>query len=212
LLGCHSAPDAESKTLITMDSRFRGNDESKIKHMWELKEPGQVKLIIGILAADENCLKKAAEKIEAEFGNIDIISDIWPFTQTDYYKEQTGENILKQFVAIEKLTEPAELADIKHRTNAIEKRLAKELAVDLPRPVNLDPGIIEPSKLILATTKNYSHRIYIGKKMYAEVTLIFDNGKWQTMPYTYLDYAQQCYHDFFSKIRKKLLEQLKSKR
>jgi len=180
--------------------------------MWELKEPGQVKLIIGILAADENCLKKAAEAIKAEFGNIDLVSNTWPFNQTDYYKEQTGENILKQFVSIEKLIEPAELADIKHRTNATEKRLAEELAVDLPRPINLDPGIIELSKLILATTKNYSHRIYIGKKMYAEVTLIFDNAKWQTMPYTYPDYAQQCYHDFFSKVRKKLLEQLKSKR
>ncbi len=180
--------------------------------MWELKEPGQVKLIIGILAADENCLKAAVKAIEAEFGDIDLVSDTWPFNQTDYYEKQTGENILKQFVAIEKLIEPAELADIKHKTNAIEQRLSKELEIDLTRPVNLDPGIIEPSKLILATTKNYSHRIYIGKKMYAEVTLIFDNGKWQTMPYTYPDYTQQCYHDFFSKVRKKLLEQLKSKR
>ncbi len=180
--------------------------------MWELKEPGQVKLIIGALAADENCLKKVVEAIEAEFGDIDLVSDTWPFTQTDYYKEQTGDNILKQFVSIEELIDPGELADIKHRTNAIEKQLADELAVGLSRPVNLDPGIIEPSKLILATTKNYSHRIYIGKKMYAEVTLIFDNAKWQTMPYTYPDYTQKCYHDFFSKVRKKLLEQLKSKR
>jgi len=85
-----------------------------------------------------------------------------------------------------------------------------KLAAGLPRPVNLDPGLIEPSKLVLVTTKNYSHRIYIGKKMYAEVTLIFDKGHWQSLPYTYPDYKQQCYFDFFEKVRTKLLEQLKS--
>ena len=81
--------------------------------------------------------------------------------------------------------------------------------LDLPRPVNLDPGIIEASKLILATTKNYSHRIYIGEKMYAEVTLVFDKGSWHPLPYTYPDYRQQCYFDFFDKVRKRLLEQLR---
>ncbi|MHC4074906.1 MAG: DUF4416 family protein, partial [Planctomycetota bacterium] len=87
---------------------------------------------------------------------------------------------------------------------------AKKLDSICPRPINFDPGIIEPSKLILATTKNYSHRIYIGKKMYAEVTLIFDKGAWQPLPYTYPDYRQQCYFDFFEKVRKRLVEQLKS--
>jgi hypothetical protein len=180
--------------------------------MWQLKEPNPVKLIIGILAADRNCLNAAVKEIAGCFGNIDFTSDIWPFNQTDYYKEQLGPNILRQFVSIENLIEPGRLADIKHRTNALEQQLADTLKTDFPRPVNLDPGVIEPSKLVLATTKNYSHRIYIGKNMYAEVTLIFDKGKWQTMPYTYPDYAQKCYHDFFSIVRNRLVEQLKSKR
>jgi hypothetical protein len=180
--------------------------------MWQLKEPNPVKLIIGILAADRNCLNTAVKEIAGCFGNIDFTSDIWPFNQTDYYKEQLGPNILRQFVSIENLIEPGRLADIKHRTNALEQQLADTLKTDFPRPVNLDPGVIEPSKLVLATTKNYSHRIYIGKNMYAEVTLIFDKGKWQTMPYTYPDYAQKCYHDFFSIVRNRLVEQLKSKR
>jgi hypothetical protein len=84
--------------------------------------------------------------------------------------------------------------------------------VPLPRPVNLDPGIIEASKLILATTKNYSHRIYIGKKIFAEVTLVFDRGCWRPFEYTYPDYRQQCYFDFFERVRKRLLEQLQSYR
>jgi len=179
--------------------------------MWELKEPRPVKLIIGILAANQNSLQAAIEELTSEFGKADLISDVWPFTQTDYYKKETGENILRQFVSIEKLIDPGKLAKVKHQTNKLEQKLAAKLSVNLPRPVNLDPGVIEPSKLILATTKNYAHRIYIGEKMYAEVTLVFDKGSWRPLPYTYPDYKQQCYHDFFEKVRKRLLEQLKSK-
>jgi hypothetical protein len=180
--------------------------------MWELKAPKPVKLIVGILAADEICLKAAVEALRTKFGKIDLSSDIWPFDQTDYYKDQAGEHILRQFVSFEKVINPGKLAKIKHQTNSMEQKLAKKMALVLCRPVNLDPGIIEPSKLILATTKNYSHRIYIGRKMYAEVTLIFDKSSWQVLPYTYPDYREQCYFVFFSKVRNKLVEQLKSKR
>ena len=178
--------------------------------MWELKEPKPVKLIAGILAADEQCLGAAIEALTSKFGKSDFVSDVWPFEKTNYYKDQTGENILRQFISIEPLIDPGKLAKIKHETNRLEQKLAAGLAFDLPRPVNLDPGIIEPSKLILASTKNYSHRIYIGKKMYAEVTLVFDKGSWRPLPYTYPDYKQQCYFDFFAKVRSRLLEQLKS--
>jgi len=177
--------------------------------MWELKKPNPAKLIIGILAADENCLRAAIEALTSEFGKADLVSDVWPFTQTNYYKNEIGENILRQFVSIERLIDPGKLAKVKHQTNKLEQKLARKLKLDLPKPVNLDPGTIEPSKLILATTKNYAHRIYIGEKMYAEVTLVFDKGSWCPLPYTYPDYKQQCYQDFFEKVRKRLLEQLR---
>jgi len=179
--------------------------------MWELKEAKPVKLIIGILAADEECCKIAVEAITDEFGKADFVSDVWAFEQTDYYKEQTGEHILRQFVSIEKLIDPGKLAKIKHKTNKLEQKLAGKVDCELPRPINLDPGIIEPSKLVLATTKNYSHRIYIGPKMYAEVTLIYDKGHWRPFEYTYPDYRQQRYFDFFGKVRNRLVEQLKSR-
>ncbi len=179
--------------------------------MWEFKDPNPVKLFVGILAANEDCLQTAIEVLASELGKVDLTSDVWPFTQTDYYNKETGENILRQFVSIERLIDPGELAKIKQQTNKLEQKLATRLNLDLSRPVNLDPGVIEPSKLVLATTKNYSHRVYIGGKMYAEVTLIFDKGKWKPFEYTYPDYRQECYHNFFSKVRKRLLEQLKSK-
>ena len=178
--------------------------------MWKPKEPQPVKLIIGILAANNQCLHTAIDFLTDKYGRLDFTSDVWPFEKTDYYKEQTGLRILRRFISIEKLIGPGKLAKIKHQTNKLEQKLARALAMPLPRPVNLDPGIIEPSKLVLATTKNYSHRIYIGKKMYAEVTLIFDKGKWRALEHTYPDYRQECYFDYFEKVRQRLLEQLKS--
>ena len=178
--------------------------------MWKIKGPRPVKLIIGILAADRQCLHAAIEAATGKFGRADFTSDVWLFDKTDYYKEQTGPHILRQFISIEKLIDPGKLAIIKNKTNKIEKKLSVRLGLPLPRPVNLDPGIIEPSKLVLATTKNYSHRIYIGRKMYAEVTLVFDKGKWRSLDHTYPDYRQKCYFDFFSIVRTRLLEQIKS--
>jgi hypothetical protein len=162
------------------------------------------------LAANNQCLNSAADIVTGKFGSADFTSDIWSFDKTDYYKEQMGTRILRQFLSIERLIAPGKLAKIKILTNKLEQKLARTLSLPLPRPVNLDPGIIEPSKLVLATTKNYSHRIYIGKKMYAEVTLIYDKGGWQPLSHTYPDYRQQCYFDFFDKVRNRLMEQLKS--
>jgi len=178
--------------------------------MWEVRPPQPVKLIIGILAASEQHLAAAREALAAEFGPFDLVSDAWRFNQTAYYEKQSGPHLLRQFVTIDELIDPGELADCKHRTNRIEQDLSRTLETSFPRPVNLDPGIIEPSKLILASTKNFSHRIYIGKKMYAEVTLVFDKGAWRRLPYTYRDYLQLPYLEFFDQVKGKLLRQLKS--
>jgi len=178
--------------------------------MWQLSYPKPVKLIIGILAANETALAAAVKAISKSFGVIDLTSDVWPFTQTDYYKDELGPNALRQFVTIENLIDPGKLAQIKHDTNSLEQQLADSLKLSLPRPVNLDPGFIEPSKLILASTKNFSHRIYIGNKMFAEVTLMYEKGSWRHFEFTFPDYRQSCYQDFLTKVRTRLMEQLKT--
>jgi hypothetical protein len=177
--------------------------------MWEITSPNPVKLIVGILAADEDSLQAGIDGLKAEFGAEDMLSPVWPFTQTEYYKEQTGENILRQFISFDKLIDPGELAKIKHKTNAMEEMLAEKLASPYPRPVNLDPGIIEPAKLILASTKNFSHRIYIGDNMYAELTLSYSKGQWESYKYTFPDYKELRYHDYLSRVRQRLVEQLR---
>ena len=85
--------------------------------MWKLKGPKPVKLIVGILAADRPCLHEAVDSIISKFGTTDFTSDAWQFDTTDYYKDQTGPNILRQFVSIDKLIDPGKLAGIKLKTN-----------------------------------------------------------------------------------------------
>jgi hypothetical protein len=177
--------------------------------MWHIKKPDPVKLVMGILAADQECLQLACEAAMDEFGATDMISEIYPFTQTSYYKDQAGTNILRQFLSFEKLIDPGKLAHIKIKSNKLEEKLAKIAATELPRPINLDPGIIEPSKLILASTKNFSHRIYIGDNMYAELTLSYCKGVWNSFSYTFPDFKEDRYHEFLSGVREKLVSQLR---
>ena len=177
--------------------------------MWTLEKPKPVKLIIGILAADEDALKAALDACIAEFGKTDLVSEVFPFDKTDYYSDQSGTSILRQFVTIEKLIEPGRLAQIKHKTNQIEQAIAEGINSPWPRPVNLDPGYLEPSKLVLASTKNFAHRIYIGDNMYAEITLRFDKGKWADYTHTFPDYKDRRYHNFLSRARERVVNQLR---
>ena len=177
--------------------------------MWTLKKPDPVKLIIGILGCNANALAGAVDMIKAKFGSCDLESPTWPFGHTEYYAKETGREILKKFITVEKLIAPDKLAAIKHKTNKMEAKLAGLLDGGLSRPVNLDPGYIEPSKLVLASTKNFSHRIYIGEKIWAEVTLIYSKGQWTSFEYTFPDHKEPRYHDFFSQVRNKLVQQLR---
>lgn len=177
--------------------------------MWELNPPKPVKLICGILACDASALAAARHRLTAELGQTDLLSEVWPFDLTAYYKEQAGPDILRQFVAFAELIDPGRLAGIKHLTNRLEQELATELNRPWLRPVNFDPGLIEPSKLVLASTKNFAHRIYIGDQMFAEVTMTYVRGTWETFPFTFPDFKSGRYNAFLSRVRERLVNQLR---
>ncbi len=175
----------------------------------ELHPPKPVKLIVGMLSRQEEMFDLAERRMQPLWGTMDLHSEILPFTQTRYYEKQMGIGLLRKFVSFAELIDPGRLAAIKHQSNALEAELAQTPAgrsLGVERPINLDPGYVDPSKLVLATTKNYSHRIYIGENMYAEATLHFTRGQWQNWPYTYPDYASGDYIPFLTQVRKTLLE------
>lgn len=180
--------------------------------MWEIQDVQPVKLIVGILACDEAAATACHAPLETAYGPADLVSEIYPFDLTAYYKEEAGPSMVRQFLSFEDLIDPGRLAQIKHQTNRMEQEIAAQLATPWPRPANLDPGYIEPSKLVLASTKNFAHRIYIGQQMYAEVTMTYNKGRWEVFPFTFPDYKSGRYNDFLNQVRDRTVRQLRERK
>ena len=137
------------------------------------------------------------ERLEASFGPVDIITEPFPFTFTDYYVPEMGEGIERFFISFSNLVQPDTLAMIKERTNEVEG----EWAEDGRRSINLDPGLLSLSSIVLATTKNRSHRIAIGRSLYAELTLIYQNRHFEALPWTYADYRSEEVQEVLLRLR-----------
>lgn len=186
--------------------------------MGKIKEPGKVKLIVGVIACCAGTAEEAEGLLVKKFGSIDARSAVTPFGFTDYYEKEMGKGLLRVWISFEKLVDPQGLAGIKTETNKIEEKLSVPEDAGLinqaptkKRRVNLDPGYTDGGKLVLASTKNYSHRIYLSKGIYAEVTLIFEKGAFRPLAWTYPDYRSVTALDFLSKARDQYLAQLKIK-
>jgi hypothetical protein len=123
------------------------------------------------------------------------------FGQTTYYEPTMGPGLRKQFLAFATLIDPADLARVKLHTNGLERRLAETGAYAEGRPLNLDPGILNLGKLMLATTKDQAHRIYLRDGIFAEVTLRFAHGAFEPWPWTYADYREPALHQFLLEVR-----------
>jgi hypothetical protein len=130
---------------------------------------------VGLLAGSQDQLATARFELAQWYGKIDDASDVLPFTFTQYYDGEMGKNLLRQWVRFEALFNPEHLAKCKLETNMAETLLARQFAdkgaATPQRPVNIDPGYVHRYKVILATTKDHSHRVYIAEGIFAEVTL-----------------------------------------
>ena len=179
--------------------------------MGTVKPPPRAKLFCGLLASDLDLMGLAIRHLLARFGPIDLESEVWPFTQTDYYRIEMGGDIQRRFVFFDELTSIERLGEIKRWTNDLEARICDDASRPHDRrPVNIDPGYMTLSKLVLATTKDHAHRIYLDHGIYAEVTLHYESGAWRPYPWTYPDYAADTYHACFESARRRLKEQLRN--
>lgn len=174
--------------------------------MAQANRPSPVKLIMGTIFSDEGILIKAKVNLNRKFGPFDCESPIFSFDFTPYYEQEMGQNLKRQFFSFQKLINPQKLAAIKVYTNCLEKKFS--LKSPPARRINLDPGYICASKLVLASCKDFSHRAYLGRGIYAEVTLHFRKGSFAPWPWTYPDYQTQDYLQLFNKIRAIYLSQL----
>ena len=166
-----------------------------------VQDPEPVKLICGLIARNENILDQACQVLSKRLGRIDFKSRLMKIDHTVYYQKELGANLKRQFLSFQRLIKPDLLAKIKAFTNQLEKRASLGFQEN-KRRINIDPGYITKSKLILATTKNYQHRIYLSRGVYAEVTLRFAKGSFRPCQWTYPDYKTEEYIAIFNQIRK----------
>lgn len=169
--------------------------------MGEIHEPKPVLLLIAVISRHDEALDWAEQRTVDQYGPICGKSEAFDFIETDYYASTMGSGLKKQFLAFERLIDPAELASVKRCTNQWEKEYAGLGHHAEPRPLNLDPGYLTLAKLVLASTKDHAHRIYLGEGIYAELTLQYRGGTWHPCPWTYPDYRREDYQEFFSSCR-----------
>ena len=188
--------------------------------MGEITAPSQVKLFVGMLSQDISLFEQLTGILTNIFGPSDIESPVRPWEHTTYYQEEMGAGLKKKFIFFEKLVNPGDIAEIKLKTVELEKKYLNKNPHPLlnregmwgfkgGRRINLDPGYLDSAKLVLVSTKNFSHRIYLSNGIYGEVTLVFSGKNYRSLPYTFPDYKTEEYLEIFKKARERYKEQVK---
>src|SRR5581483_11297189 len=170
--------------------------------------PKPVKLFVAILANEPGLFAQSATQLQSLYGPVDLESEIFPWDMTTYYRKEMGEPLLRRFMTFATLIAPDALANIKVATNALEVSLSGGESPTSPRRVNLDPGYVDATKLVLASAKNQAHRIYLSQGIYAEVTLLYYRGEFHPFVYTYPDYQWPETYAFLRRVQNRYREQL----
>ena len=168
-----------------------------------------VKLICGVIANRQDLFSVSEAKLREIFGEVDSKSDFFPFDYTDYYEKQMGQGLKRVFLSFYELINPEELSLLKIKTNLLEEDIKTEAGMEL-RAVNLDSGYLTASALIMATVKDFSHRIPLRNGIYAHLEFLFGKNEIRTLPWTYPDFKKPDYHPFFLKVRKIYIQQIRS--
>ena len=173
--------------------------------MSEPRNAIRAKLVIGLLFNNKALLPHLAGEMETAAGPIDMVSPWMTFDYTDYYTPEMGKPLFRRLLVFKELVAQMDLARIKRTTNELEQTHA----VNGKRCVNIDPGYLLLERFVLATGKNYSHRIYIGRGIYADLTLIFQQGTYRPLPWTYPDYADTQMISFLRQVRQRYAADLR---
>lgn len=155
-----------------------------------LRQPAPARLVISVLVGSDQALwPDLKERLQVCFGPLDSEYGPVPFAWTDYYDAELGDPPLSRYVlAFAGLVEQDTLADIKHVCLDLERKYRRQ---DGRRRFNVDPGLLTYDRLVLASMKNYTHRIYLGRGIFADLTLIYRKGHWHALDWTYPGYADK---------------------
>jgi hypothetical protein len=165
----------------------------------------EVKLVVSLFSGADHLLAEALHALAERYGETDFISAPLPFAYTDYYTKEFGGTLVRRLASFARLIRPESLPDVKNGTNALEASRGEAGR----RWVNIDPGYLAKAHLILATGKGYSHRPYLRDGIYADLTLMYQDKSFRTLPWTYPDYAGAQMQGMLLRIRERYLLQLR---
>jgi hypothetical protein len=163
--------------------------------------PAPALLLVAAFSRYPAALDWARKRLAGAWGPIVRSSEAYPFLDTSYYEATMGAGLVKRLFALATRIDPARLPELKLAANAWEAEYAALKRHPEPRPLNLDPGYLTLSKLVLASTKDFAHRIYLGQGIYAEITLFFRRGRWEPHEWTFPDYQRPEVQAFLSECR-----------
>lgn len=170
------------------------------------KPPDPAKLVIGVILKDVALVNTLAEALMDRFQKVDLVSGWMPFDYTTYYEAEMGAPLYRRMFAFKGFIDQAALPAVKQATNEIELSFTENGF----RRVNIDPGYLLRERFVLATGKNFAHRIYLANGIYADLTLIYKNRAFHPQPWTYPDYAGERIQAFLGRVRRKLVYDLKT--
>jgi len=179
--------------------------------MAQPKDFAPVKIVCGVIYKEEALYSKVRTTLEAEWGAVDRESQAFPFDLTDYYETEMGPGLVRRFMSFRKLATPESLPSLKLRTIALEQDLRRESGA-AGRPVNIDPGYVTAAALVMATAKDFSHRIPIGGGIYAHLELLFTRSGIRALDWTYPDLRREACGEFLRKVRKIYLQSVRADR
>jgi hypothetical protein len=166
-------------------------------------------LIAAIFSRHTEALDWGLARIAQTWGQLLCVSERFEHNETAYYTRMMGAGLRKQLLAVEGDFDPAQLASLKLASNQWEVEYAQLHSFPEERPLNIDPGYLTPLKVVLASTKDRAHRIYLRDGIFAEECLVYHQRAWQGRPWTYPDYLRPDYHAFFATVRDRLQQRLK---
>lgn len=173
--------------------------------MGHLRAPRRVSPLVTVLATRPAWLAATRAPLEALLGPLALESQDFLFDGTAYYASTMGSPLLRRFYLFKERFDPGVLADWKLACNQMEEEFATQFQStdsNVPeRPVNIDPGYIDGSKLVLASTKDFAHRIYLRDGIFAEITAGYRDNKWETYYFTFPDFKAGHYFPFLTQAR-----------
>ena len=167
-----------------------------------------VKLICSIIASSDEVFLAGEHHLKHLYGDIDASSDAFAFTFTDYYEKEMGTGLFRRFFSFGRLVQPEVLSAVKIRTNRLEVEIGRDFRSS-KRIINIDPGYCSAAALIMATTKDFAHRVPLRDGIYAHLEFLFGRREIKLLPWSYPDYNSEGYKAFFLRVRKIHLAQIR---